>query len=381
MTADILGAGEATYTRHPADAVATSTLLVQAAREAVDQAGISWSDIDGFAASSFTLEPDHAIDLAWRMGLGELRWLQQDTNGGASGVNMLQAAVDAVEAGRAETILLVSGDRMDMTAFERLVSQYNSATAEHLSPLPMSGPNALFALLTQRQMNTLGLEKADYGHLVISQRGWAAKNPGAVYRAPMTMADYLSAPVVAPPLGRYDCVPPVTGADALVVRAERTVSGEKAVKVAAVESSFNADDQDRDGIATGLTEAAPRAWDSAGFGPDDLDLVSVYDDYPAMSIAQIVDMGVCDAVDVRRFIREDIASGTMPVNTSGGQLSAGQAGTAAGMHGLVEVFRQLTGRCGERQVAGASRAAVTGYGMVLYRYGSCANIAVLEAKG
>lgn len=386
MSVRIIGAGETKYTRHPEAAATTPRVLAQAARQAVREAELAWGDIDGFAVSSFTLKPDHAIDLAWRLGLGELRWLQQDTNGGASGINMLQSAVDAVEAGRAETILLLSGDRMDAEAFRHLVHRYNSATEDHLAPLPMSGPNALFALLTQRQMNALDLRKKDYGQLVLSQRRWAARNPGAVYRKPMTMEDYLSAPVVAPPLGRYDCVPPVTGADALVIQAARPktagVGGASTVvRVLATEGSFNFDDQDTDGTHTGLRTAAPRAWERVGFGPEEIDVFNVYDDYPAMSLAQLLDIGACAAEDIGRFLNEDIVLDKVAVNTSGGQLSAGQAGAAAGMHGLVEAYRQLSGQVGERQVVGARRAAVTGYGMVLYRYGACANIAVLEADG
>jgi acetyl-CoA acetyltransferase len=71
----------------------------------------------------------------------------------------------------------------------------------------------------------------------------------------------------------------------------------------------------------------------------------------------------------------------LPVNTSGGQLSAGQAGAAGGMHGLVEAVTQLRGEAGERQVRDATRALVSGYGMVEYRYGMCANAVVLEAVG
>lgn len=378
--AEIVGAGEAPYTRHPGQGLTTSRVLFRAARQAVEEAGLRWGEIDGLGVSSFTLGPDHAVDLAWRMGLGELGWLHEDTNGGASGVTMLQAAADAVEAGRAENVLLVAGDRMDMGAFEQLVRRYNSATAEHLAPLPMTGPNPLFALLTQRQMDRLGLEKEDYGRLVLSQRRWASGNPGAVYRAPMTMEEYLAAPVVAPPLGRYDCVPPVTGADAVVVTSSASSAFSRPrARILAAEISVNADDQDGDGLSTGLRGAAPRAWERAGFGPGDLDVLSVYDDYPAMNIAQFLDIGLCAEDDVARFIREEIAPGRVPVNTSGGQLSAGQAGAAGGMHGVVEAFRQITGRAEGRQVPGATRAAVTGYGMVLYRYGACAGIAVLEA--
>ena len=82
-----------------------------------------------------------------------------------------------------------------------------------------------------------------------------------------------------------------------------------------------------------------------------MDLVSVYDDYPSMILAQLIDLGFAEGEpDMRRFIRERIASRRLPVNTSGGQLSAGQAGAAAGMHGLVEAVTQLRHEAGERQV-------------------------------
>jgi acetyl-CoA acetyltransferase len=70
-----------------------------------------------------------------------------------------------------------------------------------------------------------------------------------------------------------------------------------------------------------------------------------------------------------------------PVNTSGGQLSAGQAGASGGMHGLAEAVRQLRGTAGERQVPDAELALATGYGMVLYTHGACHNAAVLERRG
>jgi acetyl-CoA acetyltransferase len=79
------------------------------------------------------------------------------------------------------------------------------------------------------------------------------------------------------------------------------------------------------------------------------------------------------------LIHDQIVTRTIAVNTSGGQLSAGQAGAAGGLHGVVEAVHQLRGEAGERQVTGARKALVAGYGMVCYRYGACAGAAVLEA--
>jgi acetyl-CoA acetyltransferase len=367
----IAGAGEAPYRRHPPRGTTTESLLVGAARRALRNAGLAPGDVDGLAVASFSLAPDRAIDLAWKLGL-RLRWLMDDGNGGAGGLNMLQHAVRAVEAGDADTVLLVAGDCLDRQAFSRLVNGFNAATRHYLAPLGFGGPNALFALLTRRHMSRHGLEREDYGELVVAQREWATRNPGAVYREPLTLAEYLAAPIVAEPLSRFDCVPVVAGADAVVVTAGR---GRRRVAVRALRASYNHDQQEGDGLSTGLAAAL---WDEAGGGPAEVDLALVYDDYPAIVLVQLEELGFCAGGEAKRFVAEIIARRLLPLNTSGGQLSAGQAGAAGGLHGLVEAVRQLRGEAGGRQVDGARRALVTGYGMALYRYGACANAAVLE---
>jgi acetyl-CoA acetyltransferase len=367
----IAGAGEAPYRRHPPRGTTTESLLVGAARRALRNAGLAPGEVDGLAVASFSLAPDRAVDLAWKLGL-RLRWLMDDANGGAAGLNMLQHAVRAVEAGDAEAVLLVGGDCLDRQAFSRLVNGFNAATQQYLAPLRFGGPNALFALLTQRHMARHGLEREDYGELVCAQREWAARNPGAVYREPLTLEEYLAAPIVAEPLSRYDCVPVVAGADAVVVTAGR---GRRRIAVRALRVAYNHDQQEGDGLSTGL---AATLWDEAGGGPVEVDLALVYDDYPAIVLVQLEELGFCAEGNTKRFVTETIARRLLPLNTSGGQLSAGQAGAAGGLHGLVEAVRQLRGEARGRQVEGARRALVTGYGMTLYRYGACANAAVLE---
>ncbi|RDI73190.1 Acetyl-CoA acetyltransferase [Gaiella occulta] len=370
----ITGVAESPYARHPGSNVTTRTVLVDAARRALADAGLAPADIDGLGVASFSLAPDHAIDLAVSLGL-RVRWLMDSANGGASAIEMLQHARSAVEAEDAKHVLLVAGDRLNPDAFVRLVDEYNSATRDYLSPLPTGGPNVLFAMLTQRHMKRHQIGREEYGKLVVTQRSWAQANPGAVYREPMTLDEYLRAPIVADPLSIFDCVPVVTGANAIVVSGEATGS---AVRVRALKALHNHDGQDGDGLDTGLGEIAPELWHESGIGPGDVDVVSVYDDYPAMALVQLEDLGFADDGDIRRLIEQRLATRELPVNTSGGQLSAGQAGAAGGMHGLVEVVGQLRGTAGSRQIRGARVGVVSGYGMVAYRYGACANAAVLE---
>lgn len=372
----IVGVGETPSLRHPGPGTSTAGLMAEAIAQALRGAGLKPGDVDGLGVASFTLRPDRAIDLAWRLGL-RLSWCMQDEMGGASAINLLRQAWLALQAGQAETIVLVAGDHFTGADFAGLVRGYNRSAQDYLSPLGCEGPNPLFAMLTQRQMARAGLAREDYGALCVAQRLWAAGNPNAAYRDPLSLAQYLAAPMVAPPLGRLDCVPVVSGACALVLSARPAGIS---VRLLASDARYNDDQQEGDGLQTGIAAFAPALWQRAGLGPEDMDVLSVYDDYPAMALAQLCDLGFASIDDLPGFIARRLATRDLPVNTAGGQLSAGQAGTAGGMHGLVEVARQLLGQAGERQVRGARHGVATGYGMVQLRYGMCANAAVLARE-
>lgn len=361
--------------RRPPEGLTTAALLADAIARATEHAGLDVRDVDGLGISSFTLAPDHCADLAWRMGL-RLSWSTDDATGGGGALNMLRNAIRAVEAGDARTIVLAAGGVSGTAATADLLANFNTATRDHLSPLPFHGPNALFALLTRRHMRAYDLDRRHYGAVAVAQRRHAERNPGAVYRTPLTLEAYLAAPVVADPLCLFDCVPGVTGADAIVVTARGRA--QRPVGVRAVRTTLNCDPQESDGLRTGLAAIASSLWEHAGVGPESVDLVNVYDDYPVMVLIQLADLGFVPDGDVEGFVRTAIGGGRLPVNTSGGMLSAGQARGNAGMHGLVEAVTQLRGEAGERQVPSCRLAAVSGYGMVVYRHGAAASAAVLE---
>jgi acetyl-CoA acetyltransferase len=280
-------------------------------------------------------------------------------------------------------VVLCSGDRMEKREFHLMTDRYNRVSRDYLAPLPLNGPNALFSFLTQRHARANGLEREDYACVPIAQRAWAGRNPGAVYRAPMTLEEYMESVPIAPPLTRFDCVPIVSGGDAFVVTTRERAArlSAPAVGVRTIRALFNHDQQDSDALTTGFADIADDLWASAGARPEDLDAAYVYDDYPVMVLCQAVDLGLVDDGDLQRFLHRRLVEDGWPMNTSGGQLSAGQAGAAGGMHGLVEAITQLRGRAGERQVGGAELALVTGYGMVVYKHGACHNAAVLERLG
>jgi acetyl-CoA acetyltransferase len=380
MTPAIIGIHELPNTRHPAPGATTQTYLADVLSGALADAGLALSDVDGLGMVVFSLDPDKAADLAWRLGVS-LQWLDQATHGGASAVNSISKAWRAIQCGDASVVAIVAADVPDPAKARAASAAYNSARRDHLTPIGYSGPNSLFAMLTQRQMAKFGLAKEDYGHMVMSQRKWAAGNPIAVYREPLTMDEYMSAPFVCDPLSRFDCPPTSAGASCIIMAdASRCPKTHAAVGIRAVGQSYNYDNQSGDGLRTGLSKASPKMWERAGVRPDDMDLACCYDDYPAMVLAQLNDLGIVKNDDIKGFVRDRIAigDGRFPVNTSGGLLSAGQAGGAGGMLGPIEVIRQLMYRGGDRQVANARLGVATGYGQVLYRYGSAVAAVVME---
>jgi acetyl-CoA acetyltransferase len=375
----VIGVGQSAYVRHPDPGLIAHHFIRDAIVAALDDAGMKLGEIDGLAISSLSIAPDAAVDAAWRLGLA-VRWLHQDTNGGSSSISAFGAAVRAIEMGAARNVLVVAGDATGLEGYAKIAANFNRAIRDHAAALGYGGPNTAYALLTARQMKVYGLEKTDYGHMAIAQRTWAARNPFAVYRTPMTMDEYLNAPMVVDPLCRFDCVPVVAGGQAIVLsHPDRVPTGRAAVRVKALGYSYNHDHQATDGLKTGASVFAKDLWDEAGIGPGDIDVASVYDDYPAMVVAQLDDLGFIPDHDAKRFIETQIKDRSFPLNTWGGMLSAGQPGGPAGcLNGISEVTLQLQNRAGERQVPNARLGLATGYGMTMYRYGATAGAAILE---
>jgi acetyl-CoA acetyltransferase len=202
-----------------------------------------------------------------------------------------------------------------------------------------------------------------------------------LFKTPLTMEQYLDAKPIADPLRLYDCVMPCIGGDAVVLVSERvaeTLPG-PTLRILAAEEIHNFPANDPYRLPGGWEGFADRLYERAGCGPSDLHFAQVYDDYPVMSFIQLEGLKICDKGTAHRFVaKTDITTrGTFPVNTGGGQLSAGQAGAAGGMIGVCEGVTQLLGRAGARQIQ-CKRGVVSGYGMVAYGRGLCSSAAVLE---
>ena len=373
----IIGVGQSEYTRHPSQSQTVQNLMRDATNNALNDANLSLKDIDGLAIASFSITPDSAIDIAWRFGLS-LNWLLQDTNGGSSAMNMLGHAMRAVQTGAAKNILILAGDATGLAGYAKIANAYNSATRDHLSTLGHGGPNGVYSLVTTRQMKKFNLKKEDYANLLISQRNWASMNPHAVYKNPLSREEYINAPIVAGPLCRYDCVPVIAGSYALILSRNENDKLQKQVRVKAFQQSFNYDNQEGDGTETGIITFKDNLYGTANLAPQDIDVYSIYDDYPAIVLAQLNDLGLIKDSDIKNYL-QNMSNLDIPLNTWGGMLSAGQpGGMAGGLNGIGEVALQLQNRANDRQVNSAKYGIVTGYGMTLYRHGGTVSAAILE---
>lgn len=357
--------------------------IARALRGSLDAAGLKPKDIDGFTVSSFTLFPDTAVGLTQHLGLCP-RWLDHIPMGGASATVALRRAARAVQSGDADIVACVAGDTNHVDSFRLMLSSFSRFASDASYPYGYGGPNANFALLTDRYMNEFGATREDFGRLCVAQRNNALNNPNALMKKPLTLDDYLNARPVSDPIALFDCVMPCAGSEAFLVMSEGEAQ-RRALPFARIGGAIerhNAHADDPMQLRGGWTMDIDELWDMAECAPQDIDLLQTYDDYPVISFMQIEDLGFCDKGAAADFLRErDMTiAGDFPHNTSGGQLSAGQAGAAGGFIGLVEAIRQLTGQAGGTQVQGAARALVSGFGMINYDRGVCSSAAILKAE-
>ena len=355
--------------------------VAQALSRLIQESGLVKSDIDGLSLGSFTLAPDTAIGVTQHLGI-TVRWLDHVPLGGACGIVAMRRALRAVQAGDAEVVACIGADTNQVDSFRRNLDSFSVFARDAVLPYASGGPNASFALLTSHYMRTYGATREDFGKLCVAQRDNALCYPHGLFKTKLTLPQYLNARLIADPIRLFDCVMPCAGAEGFLVMTRRRAEslGLPFVRVRATCERHNAFPDDPIQMRGGWVLDRDRLYGAAGVEPADIDFVETYDDYPVMSVIQLEDLGFCGKGEGPEFIRRHTfaVDGTFPMNTSGGQLSVGQAGCAAGFLGLVEAMRQLTGRNLARPVPGAGFGIAVGYGMIAYDRGLSCGAAILS---
>ena len=333
------------------------------------ESGIAKDQIDGLCVSSFSLSPDTAVGLTQHLGLSP-RWLDHIPMGGASGVVAVRRAARAVQAGDADIVACISGDTNHVDSFRLMLGSFSAFARDATWPYGSGGPNSMFAFITAHTMRTRGARREDFGKICVAQRQNALGIPHAMFKKPLTLDEYMQARVIADPIHLFDCVMPCAGGDGVLVMSEARARdlGLPFVQVLAATERHNAWREDPIMIRGGWSVDRDELFGMAGVKPQDLDFVQFYDDYPVIVMMQYEGHGLCAEGEGAEYVRAHTldCAGTMPTNTSGGQLSMGQAGAAGGYLGLVEAVRQLTDRPLGAAVPDANVGLVSGFGMITY---------------
>ena len=356
--------------------------LARVLAELSRRSGLNKAHFDGVCVSSFSLHPDTAVGLTQHLGLTP-RWLDHIPMGGASGVVALRRAARAVQAGDANIVACVAGDTNHVDSFRRNLANFSQFARDAVYPLGSGGPNASFALLTSYYMRMYDAQAADFGKLCVAQRENALQFPLALFKKPLTLDEYLNARLVSDPLRLFDCVMPCAGSEGfLVMRKETALQlGLPYARILGTIERHNAFPEDPIQIRGGWAMDRDDLYAQAGVGPYDVDFIEAYDDYPVINFMQLEDLGFCEKGAAADYVRSHTftVDGDMPFNTSGGQLSVGQAGAAGGYLGLVESIRQVTRQKLGAQVENANIGLVSGFGMINYDRGLCSGAAVVAA--
>ncbi len=354
--------------------------IARALAKLVENTNLSLADIDGLSISSFTLAPDTAIGLTQHYGVSP-RWLDYLPLGGASGVVALRHAARAVQSGDCEIAACIAGDTNHVDSFRKTLSSFSRFAQDAVYPYGSGGPNASFALIMSNYMRMYGAKREDFGKIAVAQRDNALLYGSVLFKKPLTLDDYMKARAIADPIHLFDCVMPCAGAEAFLVMREDVARdlGVPFVRVLSTIERHNAFAEDPIQHRGGWRIDIDELYAMADLPKGKVDIVQTYDDYPVISMMQLEDLGFCEKGEGPAFVRANTFTidGSCPHNTSGGQLSVGQAGCAGGFLGLVESIRQLSGAAEGNQVKNAQTAIVSGFGMITYDRGLASAAALL----
>jgi acetyl-CoA acetyltransferase len=363
-TAAIVGVADAASPTGELD-VRGRALEAAMIREALADAGLTLADVDGVCCSGI------ATGVAEYLGIHP-RFLDGTFIGGSSFELHVEHAAAAIAAGLCEVVVGVyaSTPRQDRRLGSSSVASGPMGpdmAAAWERPYGARVPMTSYALAASRHMAQYGTTSEQLAQLAVDARRWAAMNPRARHRGPITVDDVLASPVLASPLHQLDCCLVTDGAGAYVLTsAERACDLAKPpvyVLGAGSSTSHWIVTEMPDLTVTPGAVSGPNAFAMAGITPRDVDVLMAYDSFTITALLHLEDLGFCAKGEGGAFAADGRTGpgGALPMNTNGGGLSYTHPGQY-GMFLLVEAARQLRGECGDRQVDGADVAVAHGAG-------------------
>ena len=361
-------------------------LTIDACLAAIADAGLTTADIDGVATYPGNMDtPPGFSGVGVTEVMDALRLRLDWYNGGLENPGQLGSVITAcaaVAAGYCRHVLCfrtvtegsAQGDKGRASVATAGVSGGRGGGAPRLGSfmqwsIPYGAPSAAnwIALYAQRHFHEFGTTERQLGAIAVNSRRNAGLNPKAIYRDPMTIDDYLASRMISTPLHLFDCDVPCDGSTAVIVSAADTAPDLRRppVAVEAVGTAIhgrNSWDQWEDLTTMALRDASAAMWKRTDLRPSDVDVAELYDGFSFITLAWIEALGFCGKGEAGPFLEGGgriALEGELPLNTHGGQLSAGR------LHGygfLHEACTQLWGEGGDRQVPNGPEVAVAGAG-------------------
>jgi acetyl-CoA acetyltransferase len=346
-------------------------LAAAAAKEALADAGIQKSEIDGVLASPAMAAQFHRFSVAFSEYFGVQPTFSNTLQvSGATAATMFNIAAAAIHGGLAETVLVVGGDSLLSGLTPELALRSLTESRDQQYEMPFGIPVAnTFAMTAHRHMKEFGTTPEQLAQVAVTQRQHAARTPGAQQTAPITIEDVLNSKMVTSPYRKLDCSLISDGGAAFVLTsAERAkaLGIEKPIYILGGGECYT-----HEHIflmpsltTTGAVQSSGKAYAMAGYGPKDMHTAGVYDCFTGTVIMMLEDLGFCPKGEGGRFVADGQMTygGQIPSNTHGGLLSFAHSGIPGSLFHFHEVVAQLRGECGERQVAGAELGLVHSLG-------------------
>lgn len=345
--ASVAGAG--TFGLGEAPGFSELELTAGAARAALDDAGLRAADVDAVFCASVTHNMG-SLALCEYLGVSP-KFSDSSMIGGSSNLAHLMTAMMAIAAGQCETALIAYGSNQ-RSASGRLVS--TSRPDPYEGPYGPRQPITSYALAASRHMHEYGTTRAQLAEVAVAARAWAALNPEAFMRDPLTAEEVLASRPISDPFTVRDCCLVTDGAGAVVLtapgRARDLARPPVPVLGAAMAHWHRYIAGMPDATVTAASNTGPRAREMAGVSVSDIDLVEIYDAFTVNTIMFLEDLGFCAKGEGGPFVEGGAIApgGRLAVNTNGGGLSCCHPGMY-GMFPLIEAVRQLRGDAGERQ--------------------------------
>jgi acetyl-CoA acetyltransferase len=360
-TVAVVGAAETTKMGKIPD-VSVIGLHADAALNAMADAGLSPADIDGVACAGIS-----PVELAHYLGITPT-YADGTSVGGCSFMLHVRHAAAAINEGLCKTVLITHGEsgrsRVGAGGFGRAPS---SLMGQFEMPFGVTSPPTMFTVPVLRYMKTYGVTEEDLATVAVIQREWAAKNPRASFKDPITVDDVLNSPMIAWPFRMLMCCLVTDGGGALILTSADRAKDfpQKPVYVLGTGESVETPmvSQMEDFTSSkAFRVSGKKAFDEAGIKHDDVDHLMIYDAFAHLPLYGLEDLGFCKPGEAKDFIkgRNTAIGGKLPLNTNGGGLSYMHSGMY-GMYAMQESIRQLRGAA-PAQVEGARISISHGVG-------------------